>query len=981
MDAAAFVDKWQKSTRSERSAAQEHFLDLCELLHHPKPGDVDSKGLTFSAERRVKKSGGGTGFADFFKKGFFAWEYKKRGADLNEAFNQLLQYSGDLGNPPLLIASDMDRIEIKTRFTGFPTQAHVVSLDDFTKPQSLDVLRRAFFNPESLRPEKTIERITKDAAAQLAEIAPGVRQRYQDPTRVAHFLDRLIFCLFAEDVGLLPGKVFSRIIEKYQTRDSRLITRDIDALFKAMVSGGDVYGETIPHIDGNLFDDQPALELKAIEIEVISKAAALDWSQMDPSIFGTLFERVMDPDQRAEFGAHYTGFSDIATLVEPVVMTPLRREWTDCQARVEAILPPALVSSDGPTLFTPPQESQRKKAEALVDGFLKRLRGVRVLDPACGSGNFLYVTLRMLKDLEYQVLVFARHHDLPEFALEVGPQQLHGIEKNPYAYDLAQMTVWIGLLQWHRDNGFPYHREPVLQPLNTFEHKDAILDLSHPGFPGEPDWPEAEFLVGNPPFLGGKKMRTELGDEYVDRLFGYWRDRVRPEADLCCYWFEKARRQIEVGKCKRAGLLATQGIRGGASRGSLLRIKHSGDIFFAESDRPWVLEGANVHVSMIGFDDGSEKSKTLDGHPVPFINSNLTAVADIAQARRLAANLNTGFMGDTKGGSFDILEYRALGFMDAPNPNGRPNSDVIVPWINGLDVTRRNRDAWIIDFGVTFPIQDAAGYERPFEHVKKNVWPNRQTNKRQAYKDRWWIHVEPRPAMRDALKRLPRFMVTPRVAKHRLFVWIESPTLPDCQLIAFMRSDDYFFGVLHSRMHEVWARAQGTQVRERESGFRYTPTSCFETFPFPEPTALQSEAIAQAAKRLDELRSNWLNPPEWHRKEVLEFPGAVDGPWGRFVHDPDARGMGTVRYPRMIPKDAYAPDVARRTLTNLYNERPTWLDLAHRTLDEAVFAAYGWKPSMTDEEILAALLELNLERSESSEAVPDSGTADEDADD
>jgi hypothetical protein len=233
----------------------------------------------------------------------------------------------------------MDRVEIRTRFTGFPTTAHVILLADFLKPRSLDILRRVFFDPESLRLEKTIEKITQETAAQLAEIAPGVRRRHQDPARVAHFLDRLIFCLFAEDIGLLPGKVFSRIIEKYQKRDSRLIMKDINELFRAMAHGGDLYGETIPHIDGNLFDESSALELNGIEIGVISEAATLDWSQMDPSIFGTLFERVMDPDQRAELGAHYTSFSDIATLVEPVVMAPLRRKWAECQARVEAILP------------------------------------------------------------------------------------------------------------------------------------------------------------------------------------------------------------------------------------------------------------------------------------------------------------------------------------------------------------------------------------------------------------------------------------------------------------------------------------------------------------------------------------------------------------------------------------------------------------------------------------------------------------------
>ena len=239
----------------------------------------------------------------------------------------------------------------------------------------------------------------------------------------------------------------------------------------------------------------------------------------------------------------------------------------------------------------------------------------------------------------------------------------------------------------------------------------------------------------------------------------------------------------------------------------------------------------------------------------------------------------------------------------------------------------------------------------------------RESNKRKAYRDRWWLHVEPRPAMRRSLQRIPRFIALPRVAKHRLFVWMAQPVLADCQLFVFCLAEECSLGVLHSRIHEIWAESQGTQVRERESGFRYTPTTCFETFPFPEMSDAQREAISLAAKELDDLRNNWLNPPEWTRQEVLEFPGSIDGPWARYVHAPDARGIGTVRYPRIAPKDAEcAKELKKRTLTNLYNERPTWLDLAHKRLDEAVFAAYGWKPDLSDEQILERLLALNLER-------------------
>jgi type II restriction/modification system DNA methylase subunit YeeA len=322
-------------------------------------------------------------------------------------------------------------------------------------------------------------------------------------------------------------------------------------------------------------------------------------------------------------------------------------------------------------------------------------------------------------------------------------------------------------------------------------------------------------------------------------------------------------------------------------------------------------------------------------------------------------------MGDTKGGAFDITGTFALEYLRNPTPHGLPNSDVVLPWINGLDVTRRSREMWIIDFGVDTSRESASRYEAPFEHIREHVLPGRQKNKRDAYRKKWWLHVEARSGMRAKLAGLSCFIVTPTVSKHRLFVQVETPTLPDHQLIVFAGDNVFFFGVLHSRIHETWARAMGTQVRERESGFRYTPTTCFETFPFPEPTEAQCDAISEAAKQLDELRNNWLNPPAWTRTEVLEFPGSADGPWKRYI-DPatvNERGIGTVRYPRLVPKDVEcAKELKKRTLTNLYNQRPTWLDLAHRRLDEAVFAAYGWPVDLPADELLARLLELNLAR-------------------
>jgi type II restriction/modification system DNA methylase subunit YeeA len=432
-------------------------------------------------------------------------------------------------------------------------------------------------------------------------------------------------------------------------------------------------------------------------------------------------------------------------------------------------------------------------------------------------------------------------------------------------------------------------------------------------------------IIGNPPFLGDKKMRTELGHTYVETLRKLYEGRVPGGADLVTYWFERARELIADGKAHRAGLLATQAIRAGANRRVLERIKQTGDIFMAWRDRPWILEGAAVRVSMVGFDNGSEQSRTLDGSLVLVINPDLTAALDLTAAQRLIENIGLCFQGPVKVGPFEISEPTAKQMLAATNPHGRPNSDVIRPWINASDITGRTRDMYIIDFS-DMPLHEAALYEQSFEYVKQVVKPLRDTNRRARRREYWWQHGETVPGMRAALAPLYRFICTPRVAKHRLFVWTSSRTLPDSRLYAFARDDDYFFGVLHSHPHEVWSLATSSRHGVGNDP-TYNNTTCFETFPFPWPPGYEPQddpriqAIAEAARELVEKRDRWLNPPGVSEAELK-----------------------------------------KRTLTNLYNERPTWLDLAHRKLDQAVLDSYGWPYDLSDEEILARLLALNLER-------------------
>ena len=1064
MQWAEFKTKWSRYQGKETSAYQGHFDDLCRLLGQQTPTEADPSGSDFFCyQKRVVKdaelldlehpdSGDPTerGFAVVWKKCCFGWEYKGKKKNLDEAYKQLLRYREALLNPPLLVVCDFDRYIIRTNFNGTVQETYEFTNDQIDRPENLRILRALFENPDFLKPQRTTAQVTKALAEKLAEVARSLQKResaeladaktraevtvaQRKNLRIARFLNRLIFCFFAEDTGLLPKKLFSDLA-KTALDDPHQFSQVLESLFRTMAKGGMFGPYRIRHFNGHLFEESTVFELNDDERRILAEASEADWQFVEPSIMGTLFARGLDPDQLAALGAQYTDRGDIVTIVEPVLMAPLRREW----AALKASLLAAFKRGQG----TPAERAR-------IEAFLRKLRKIVVMDPACGSGNFLYVSLQMLLDLEKEVITFATMLGF-QFTPEVGVQQLRAIEINPYAYELAQVTVQIGYLQWRRDNGFDNDRTPVLQNLDGFQNEDALLvphfhnkartlkeaqadehkEDASLKFYTERQWPVCDVLVGNPPFLGDKLMRGQLGDTYVEELRRTYGSRIPGQSDLCCYWFEKARDLIEQGKCKRAGLLATQGIRGGANREVLKRIKQTGDMFFAESDRDWVLDGANVHVSMVGFDDGSQNDRKLDGMTVETINANLTSTTEVGRAVALQANALIGFIGVAQKAPFDVSADQALDWLFQNNPHGKPNSDVLIPIRNATDVTKRPRDVWNVDFGLDMSLEEASRYEAPFEHVQEVVYPLR-VNHREARQTRyWWLFARPCPDMRKALAGLARFLTTPRVSKFRVLRWLEPEILCDSAVVAFARDDDYFFGVLQSQFHEMWALGQGTQLREKESGFRYTPTTCFETFPFPFPDDLQppepapvksppkSEkppepdrfyaenlaaknyylgkeepppyggrcrreeadpspyaprtplsppdhraAVAAAGKELNELRERWLNPPEWTVERILEFPGSADGPWSRYVVKPDKNGIGTVRYPRLEPRDSdCAAKLKKRTLTNLYNERPAWLDLAHKKLDAAVAAAYGWPTDLSDEQILERLLALNLER-------------------
>jgi hypothetical protein len=1022
MTPSDFIAKWgpagSQITENERQGAQAFFLDLCELLAVPKPGS--EAGYVF--EKQTLALGQTRGFADVFWPGRFAWENKAPGKSLDGALRQLLGYSLALSNPSLLIVSDRLTTRIHTQFNGHPSESFSIKTEDLADPKQQQILRRVWLDPESFRPKQTNRDITAQAAHSFAKLADSLRkrgvqtspEREQHAETIAHFLTQTLFCFFAEDVGLLPGRMFEQILNNRRFSSSEL-TQTLQKLLDTMRDGGPFGADYVPWFNGGLFKTVKVPKLEIIEITELRSAAQLNWSAIDVSIFGTLFERGLDPAKRSQLGAHYTDPATIERIIEPVIRRPLLQNWEHAAQEIRRLLVKSTKKND----------KFSKQAQSVYITFLQSLADFKILDPACGSGNFLFLGLKALKDLEHQVITEAEALGLDRpVDLVTGPANMLGIELNEYAAELARVTVWIGELQWRMEHGYPFKDNPVLEPLDFIEHRDALLAWED-GKATEAEWPKVSVLIGNPPFLGDKKMRGELGDEYVTALRKTYEGRVPGGADLVCYWFEKARKAIETQGLGAAGLVATQSIRAGANRKVLQRICDTSRIYSAWSDEEWVNDGAAVRVSLIAL--GWGECCFLDGLPVRQITADLSDAAsgDMTKALLLDENAGVAFQGPVKVGAFDIAGSLARQWLASPSVGGASNASVLKPWANGQDVTRRPSDTWIVDFGASMSESAAMFFEQPFEHILRTVKPLRMSGNRQRRKDSWWLHGETVPGLRLQLSPIQRYIATARVAKHRFFVTLAKQVWPDSRLYAIARADDTTFGILSSRIHEVWSLAQAS-MHGVGNDPTYNAKSCFETFPFPAgltprdtahqrtesleggeqiPAGLEEQfletnqpvagiesaggamksvvntashtptpspsptstlkplrdaavSIAQAAHRLSALREAWLNPPEWTRRVPEVIPLGMD-------HSP---------YPdRILPRDnsseADLKALAKRTLTNLYNQKAQgqvqWLQSAHEQLDQAVATAYGWPdytPAMPNEEILKRLLALNLQR-------------------
>jgi methylase of polypeptide subunit release factors len=961
-----FVRKWGKASvahgLNEEQGSHQHFLELCDMLKVPRPvGDQE----VYTFEKSFPGLNGSVRFADVWKRGSFAWEYKRPGKNLSDALEQLLRYAFRLDNPPLLVVTDRDCYEIHTHFTGYPTRCTEFEHQQLVDPKVRAQLRAVFQDPYSFKPTHDSKHVTESVAATFATIADVLRVAGTPPHEAAHFLCQCVFCYFAEDIGLMKNRPFKRVVTGRLKPEQ--LRSQLTKLFDDMREGGFFGADEIPWFNGGLFNTIAVPRMPATAIAVLARVADLDWSAIDPGIFGTLFQRGLDPSRRSQLGAFYTNPSIIQRLVEPVVQAPLLREWDQRAREINGLLSArdmrdiqAQHTSDGTKRSRVRSGAKRaeKSAQDIFNLFLERLRDFRVLDPACGSGNFLYLALKAIKDVEKQVHADADALGLRwQFAV-TGVQNVLGIEVDEYAAELARMTVWIGELQWRKQNGYGWKTDPILEKLEHIECRDAVLQRDQRGRWQEASWPAADVIVGNPPFIGNKKMREELGDEYTEALRREYGQALSGGVDFVCYWFHKALEAINSGKATAAGLVSTQALRRGANRAVLDAICAKSRIFQAWSDEPWVNEGAGVRVSLVCFGQEDDRPAVLDGHEVQRIAADLSggAQVDLTKAVLLKENAGVAFQGPVKVGQFDVPGRLAREWLASPNVNGRSNAEVLRPWANGQDLAARSSDTWIIDFGADMTEEKASQFEKPFAHVLKHVKPMREAGNRESRKKYWWLHGETVPGLRSRLQGLRRYLATPRVSKHRFFVWLPMQVWPDSRLYAITRDDDFTFGVLSSRIHLVWALANASRHGDGDEGGRptYNAKSCFETFPFPIIATKQGEgaraAVESCAQELDRLRAAWLNPPEWTQQVYEVIP----------------LGYRRSPYPqRSIPKKGFERRLADRTLTKLYNEPPPWLQKMERALDQTVARAYGWadySPALPDAEILARIADLNRRR-------------------
>ena len=1048
-----FVTRWAPSGGSEQANAKLFLAELTEIIGAPRPDPVVPRlsENDYVFERRIAlRADDANRYIDLYKRDCFVLEakqsrqrngqkrsqleWKPEPTLFGEAHTELSgaaqrdgptwaklmrsarqQAEGYVRNlpdghklPPFIIICDVGHVlEIWSNFAGdgkaytqFPDRSgYRVSLDDLLKPETRDRLRTIWTDPFSLDPARRSAEVTNDVTARLARVAQELEKSHS-PERVALFLMRCLFTMFAEDVELLPPRAFTEFLQRIQATPEKAHLA-LQVLWKDMDQGGfnGSFQETVRRFNGGLFKNADALPLTADMIAELYQAAKRDWRDVEPAIFGTLLEKALNSKERSQLGAHYTPRPYVERLVIPTIMEPLREDWAAVQAECDLLL-----AKKGD-----PKAAEDAKKAAL--GFHAKLCATEVLDPACGTGNFLYVAFEHMKRLEGEVLDYlSSMFGSGTMPLEmqystVDPSHFHGIEKNARAKEIAELVLWIGYIKWQlKTGGKNFIRDPVLADFHNIEHRDAILKWT--GEPilrrdtnGKPitrwdgetmrknalgedvpdesarvevydypnaeraDWPKADFIIGNPPFIGGKDMRAELGDGYAEAV---WRTypHMPGGADFVLYWWDKAANRVREGKSRSFGFITTNSITQVFGRRVIDR--HLSDpkaplsIVFAVDDHPWVKgsDRANVRIAMsvgeAGSVDGSlgtvtsESELNTDTPRVSLkfqsgpIRSRLAIGAPLSSAKALKANDRICSPGVKLHGSGFIVSPEQAKALGIGRIAGLENH--IRPYRNGRDINQKPRGAMVIDLFGLSESEVRGRYPEVYQHVRDTVWPEREQNNRETYRQNWWIFGEPRRDLRPALKGLPRLIATTETSKHRFFSFIPEGTLPDNMLICIAHSEAWVLALLSSRIHCVWALAAGGWLGVGNDP-RYQKSRCFDPFPFPELSEAQQRSLVKLGDGLDA-----------HRKSVIEQH--ADASLTNLYNL-----LERVRDFETAKRDGGDPTPLSESERDLYDRwqigvLKTW----HDDIDALSFAAYGWPTNLNDEDILERLVELNIKR-------------------
>jgi hypothetical protein len=1050
-----FISRWQDKGGTEKANYQLFLTELCTLLDLPQPDpasdDTQENGYTFERRVHIHRSDGTSthGFIDLYRRGSFVLEAKQTGKTLNtqgwdkamlraqaQADKYVRALPADEGRPPFIVVTDVGRsLELYAEFTRtggtyvpYPDPGHHrIRLEDLHQPHIQHRLKNLWTDPDALDTSKQAARVTRDVSRKLAELAKSLEQGNHPVEQVAHFLKRCLFTMFSEDVNLIPYGSFTTLLEKLQSVPEHFPDA-MRSLWETMNNGGyeGQLMKRLPRFNGGLFKEIDPIALNADQISLLVEAARADWRFVEPAIFGTLLERALDPRERHKLGAHYTPRAYVERLVIPTLIDPLRQEWQIVQVAAEAWL----------------QQEKRDKALKELRSYHHKLCHTRVLDPACGSGNFLYVALEHLKRLEGEVLNLIRDLSAGQASfdtagLTVDPHQFLGIEINPRAAAIAEIVLWIGYLQWHyRINGKLDLPEPILKDFHNIECRDALItyDAREPILddkgqpltiwdgisykkspitgdlipddqqripvhrfinPKKAEWPEADYIVGNPPFIGAKRMRDLLGDGYVDAVQNAWPD-VPQSTDFVMRWWHKAAQAVKNGNAVRFGFITTKSINQTYIRRAVephLEGKNSIDFAFAIPNHPWVDDdsGAAVRIAMTVCAKRVTNPKLVtvisengDGEDLVSevressgkISASLKIGADVSSSLLLSSNRSLCSVGmKTIGASFQIDADKAkkIGFGLAPGLEKH-----IKPYFGGRDFTGLPRGVYVIDF-YEVPIEELQSkYPDAYQYLLNTAKPERDKNKNKIFREKWWVIGHPRQDFRSFSKDIDRYIVTVETMKHRVFGFVHSGVNPDSTLVTFGLQENVSLGILSSRIHCSWALASGGRLGVGNDP-RYNKTRCFETFPFPD--------IATADKFSGPTNNSGKGKGSTTADEHL-----IER-IGRAAEDIDNH--------RKRQQAAHN----RLTLTGMYNvleklreEEPLnvkekqiheWglvsvLRELHDELDRAVFDAYGWsdlgdvlvgRPGATtplpdkpteqaeaEEELLCRLVDLNRQR-------------------